>query len=89
MHGVRRRILRMFNQDPTPRTAQDLLKTLPGLSPNSLNYHVIVLGECGSLTVSRVKATPGRFTRLLASNVAEDPQLVAVLRATESLDEGR
>jgi hypothetical protein len=89
MHGVRRRILRMFNQDPTPRTTQDLLKTFPGLSLSSVNYHVLVLGECGSLMASRVRATPGSFTRLLTSNAADDPQLVAVLRATESLDDVR
>lgn len=88
-HGVRRRILRMLNQDPTPRTTRDLLKTFPGLSLSSVNYHVLVLDECGSLEVSRGKTTPGSFTRLVTSNVAEDPQLVAVLRATESLDDGR
>lgn len=89
MHGVRRRILRMFNQDATPRTTQGLLKTFPELSLSSVNYHVLVLDECGSLAVSRAKATPGSFTRLLTSNVAEDPQLVAILRATESLDDVR
>jgi DNA-binding transcriptional ArsR family regulator len=89
MHGVRRRILRMLNQDPTPRTTQDLLETFPGLSLSSVTYHVLVLGECGSLTVSRGKAIPGSFTRLLSSNVVDDPQLVAVLRATESLDDVR
>jgi len=89
MHGVRRRILRMFNQDPTPRTPQELLKKFPGLSLSSVNYHVLVLDECGSLTVSRVKTTPGSFARMFTSNVADDPQLAAVLRATESLDDDR
>jgi DNA-binding transcriptional ArsR family regulator len=87
MHGVRRGILRMLNQGPIPRTTQDLLETFPGLSLSSVNYHVLVLDECGSLTVSRGKAAPGGFTRLLISNVADDPQLVAVLRMTESLDD--
>jgi hypothetical protein len=79
----------MFSQDPTPRTPQDLLKAFPGLNLSSVNYHVLVLDECGSLTVSRVKATAGSLIHLLTSNVADDPQLVAVLRATESLDDVR
>ena len=89
MHWVRRRILRMLNQSPTPRTIQDLQKTFPGLSLSSVNYHVLVLDECGSLTVSRVNATPGSPIRLLASNAADDPRLVAVLRATVLLDDVR
>jgi DNA-binding transcriptional ArsR family regulator len=89
MHGVRRRILRMLNQEPIPRTIQELIKGFPGLSLSSVNYHVLVLDECGSLTASRGKATPGSVARLLISNVADDPQLVAVLRATESLDDVR
>lgn len=89
MHGVRRRILRTFNQDPAPRTTLDLLATLPGLSLSSVNYHVLVLGECGSLTVSKVKVAPESFIRLLRPNIADDPQLAAVLRATESLDDAR
>jgi len=89
MHGLRRRILRTLNQDRTPRSTQDLRTTFPRSSLSSVSYHVFVLGECGILTVSRVKAAPGSFTHLLTSNVAEDPQLVAVLRATESLDDVR
>jgi hypothetical protein len=79
----------MVNQDPSPRTAQDLAKRFPGLSSASLNYHAHVLEECGSLTISRGKLAAGGFTHLLVSSVADDPQLVAVLRATESLDEVR
>lgn len=89
MHGVRRRILRMLNQDPTPRTTQDLLKTFPELSLSSVNYHVLVLDQCGSLTISRVRSTVGSFTRVVTSNVADDPQFEVVLRATESMDDVR
>jgi hypothetical protein len=89
MHGVRRRILRMLNQDSTPQATHDLVRKFPGLSLSSFNYHVLVLDQCGSLTASRGKKTPGGFARLLISNVADDPQLVAALRATESLDDVR
>jgi DNA-binding transcriptional ArsR family regulator len=89
MHGVRRRILRMLNQDPIPRTARDLLKTFPDLSLSSLNYHILVLDECGILTVSRAKATQGSFARVFTANVADDAQLLAALQATESLDDAR
>lgn len=89
MHGVRRRILRTFDQDPAPRTTLDLLATLPGLSLSSVNYHALVLGDCGSLTVSKVEVVPESFIRLLRPNIGDDPRLAAVLRATESLDDAR
>lgn len=89
MHGARRRILRTLDQDPPPRTIQDLHKTLPGLSISSINYHVLVLGKCDCLTVSLVNATPRSCTRRLASNAADDSKLVEVLRATEALDDVR
>lgn len=41
------------------------------------------------LAVSRVKATPGSFTRLLTSKVADDSRPAATLWVTESLDDVR
>lgn len=88
-NGARRRLLRMLDQDPRPRTIQDFRKAFPGLSLSRLHYHVLVLGRCDCLTVSRVGATPRSCTFLLASNVADDPQVAAALRATEALDDVR
>jgi len=87
MHGMRRRILRAFAESATARTTQDLLTAFPGAGLSSVNYHVLVLCECGSLTVSRVEQARGSLTRSFVSTVADDPQIVAVLRATEQLDD--
>lgn len=86
MHGMRRRILRALTQDPTPQTIEDLLPTFPGATLSAVNYHVLVLGDCGSLTVSRVEQTHGGFARSFVSNVADNLEFVAALQATEQLD---
>jgi DNA-binding transcriptional ArsR family regulator len=89
MHGARRQILRTLHRDPTPRTTKDFLGTFPGLSLSSVNYHLLVLNESGSLSASKVNTTDGNFSRLLISNVADDPEFATALRATESLDDVR
>jgi DNA-binding transcriptional ArsR family regulator len=87
MHGTRRGILRILNQDPTPRTTQDLMSTSSGVSLSTVTYHVLVLSDCGSLRVSSVKQAGGTFTRSFVSNVVDDAQIVAVLKATEQMDD--
>ncbi len=86
MHGTRRRILRALSEDPTPQTTQDLVATFPEITLKTITYHVLVLEDCGSLAVSHVKQARGSFTRFVISNVADNAEIVAVLRATEPLD---
>jgi DNA-binding transcriptional ArsR family regulator len=86
-HVVRRRILRAFSEDPTPRTPEDLQMAFPGDRLATINYHLLVLGDCGSVTVSRVEQARGTAVRSFVSNVTGDAQYVAVLRATERLDD--
>lgn len=86
MHGMRRRILRILG-DATPRTAKDLLATFPGVSLGTITYHALVLGECGSVTASALKPVNGNCARSFVSNVAGNAQYVAVLGATEPLDD--
>ena len=89
MHGARRCILRILNQDAAPQSTRDLQKAFPRLSLSGLNYHVLVLADCGTVSLPHEKGPLGSSTRLVSSNVADDPQLVAVLRATNSLDNAR
>jgi DNA-binding transcriptional ArsR family regulator len=87
MHGMRRRILRALSEDPTPRTSKDLLTTFPGVSLSTVSYHVLVLTDYGSLAVSHVEQVHGTVVRSFVSNVADNAQYIAVLRATEQLDD--
>jgi hypothetical protein len=89
MHGTRRRILRVFGEDPTPRTTKELLPTFPGVSLSTIVYHVLVLEDCGSLSVSHVAQDAGALHRSFVSTVADNVEIVAVLQATESLDDAR
>jgi hypothetical protein len=87
MHGMRRCILRALSQAQTPLTTEELLPAFPGVTLQTVNYHVCVLEDCGAIGGSTIEQTPGSLTRSLVSNVAENPQIAAVLLATERLDE--
>jgi hypothetical protein len=87
MHGIRRCILRAFDEVPIVQTTRDLMPTFPGATLQTITYHVLVLEECGSLTVSHIAQDRGSFTRSFVSNVANNAEVVAVLQATERLDD--
>jgi len=86
MHVIRRRILRALSQEQTPQTPQDLHATLRRDRLATINYHLLVLGDCGSVAVARIEQDRGANARSFVSNVANDAQYAAVLRATEQLD---
>jgi hypothetical protein len=87
MHGLRRRVLRAFIEDPVPKTAKDLAPAFPGVTLQTINYHVFVLAQCGSLVVSRGEQTQGTLARSFVANVVDDAEVVGALRATEQLDD--
>jgi hypothetical protein len=87
MHETRRRVLRVFRGDPTPKTTRDLMATLPRITLQTMTYHVLVLENCGSLTVSRVEQAGGSITRSYISNAGDNAEIVAALHATERLDD--
>jgi hypothetical protein len=87
MHGTRRRILRTLSRDATPHTTRDLLAFFPGVRLPTITYHVLVLGDCGSLAVSQIEPIRGTIVRSFVSHVTDDARYVAVLRATEQLDD--
>jgi DNA-binding transcriptional ArsR family regulator len=78
IHRTRRRILRAFREDPTPKTPRSLLSAFPGITLQTLTYHVLVLEECGSLTVSHVEQSPGSFARFFQSSIGCDPEILTV-----------
>jgi hypothetical protein len=86
-HWMRRRIVRTLNQDLNPWTPGDLLPTLPGANLSSLNYHALVLEDCGIVTLSHVKPNRGGFVRAYVSNAPDNTEVVSILRATQQQDE--
>jgi hypothetical protein len=87
MHGMRRCILRAFDEVPIVQTTRDLMPTFPGVTLQTITYHVLVLEEFGSVTVSHIEQGRGSFSRSFVSNVANNPEVVAALQATERLDD--
>jgi DNA-binding transcriptional ArsR family regulator len=87
IHRTRRIILRALRQDPVPKTTRDLLSISPGVTLQTITYHVLVLEECGSLTVSHVEQSPGNFARLFQSSIGCDSEILTVLQETERLDD--
>jgi DNA-binding transcriptional ArsR family regulator len=87
MHGTRRRILRVLSKGEAPKTLQGLAAMFPEASLSQVSYHVLVLGDCGSVAASEVQHAGGTLARSFVSTVAANPQIVAVLRATETMDD--
>lgn len=85
-HRTRWDILRAFEQDPTPRGAEDLLSAFPKVQLETIIYHFLVLEECGSLAVSHIEQSSGHFVRAFRLSIGRDPEISAVLKETEQLD---
>ena len=89
MHGMRRRILRALNDDRSPQTLSALGAMFPEAGLSQVSYHVLVLGDCGSVAVVDDRHAGEVLARAFVSTVAENPQIVAALQATEKMDEAR
>ncbi len=86
-HPLRREILRALNACDEPRSAGELVtRSLPKTGVTLISYHASVLEGCDVLRVSEVVPGEESFFRRYSSNVVDDPQIVAILVATESLD---
>jgi DNA-binding transcriptional ArsR family regulator len=86
-HPVRRRILRTLNESAATLSPTDLASSsIPRSRVSVVSYHARVLHECGSVGVAQVSATGEHF---YASVVADDEEIVSVLRATEDSDAAR
>jgi DNA-binding transcriptional ArsR family regulator len=86
-HEIRRRLLRTLNQYRVPWVAHELATTLPGCNISTINYHALVLEECGAITVSYLELQNGRIVRAYSTNVADDAEVTSTLEATSRQDE--
>lgn len=86
-HPLRREILRALNASDEPRSAGEIVSgSLPKTGVTLVSYHASVLESADVLRVAEVEPSNESFARRYSSNVANDPQIVAILGATESLD---
>lgn len=86
-HPLRREILRALNHSEGPRSAGEIAsQSLPKTAVTLINYHAAVLETCEIVRVTEDEPNGASFARRYASNVANDPQIAAILGATESLD---
>lgn len=86
---TRRRILRLLEEDATPRTVAELAMSMPDASISSVGYHALILDECGCVTMTLV-ATPddqGGRPRCYGSNVTAKRTIRQALKATEEFDD--
>lgn len=88
-NSTRRRILRALNGEHESRTLVELATLVPGINISTIGYHVLILEECGtvSVTVSRLEAESGRESNHYASNIGEDQMVREVLSRTRQDDE--
>jgi DNA-binding transcriptional ArsR family regulator len=86
-HPLRREILRSLNQSEGPRSAGEIATgSLPKTGVTLINYHATVLETCEVVRVAETESNGESHARRYASNVAGDPQIAAILGATEPLD---
>lgn len=87
-HVLRRRILRLLHEavDPSSpvRLAKDLSESLSNVS-----YHVRILESFGALKKVRERQVRGAIEHFYASQVGENPSVVALLKATKDSDEAK
>jgi DNA-binding transcriptional ArsR family regulator len=87
-HPLRRDILRALNQSDGPRSAGEIAtESLPKTAVTLINYHASVLETCDIVRIAEDEPSGRSLSRRYASNVANDAQIVAILGATEPLDD--
>jgi DNA-binding transcriptional ArsR family regulator len=88
-HPVRREVLRALNRSERSRSLTELEVELCGFRLGQLDYHLRVLRRAGTVASEVGGLTPGRNRDQFASEVSDDGQVRAVLRATEQQDRER
>jgi DNA-binding transcriptional ArsR family regulator len=86
-HPIRRQILRVLSRTSNPQTLVDLCEGIPETSISTIGYHLLVLEECGFVSVSGVLTGPGDAERHFASNIADNRVVMLALQETQELDE--
>jgi DNA-binding transcriptional ArsR family regulator len=86
-HPIRRQILRVLARHSSPQTQAEICAGIADTSVSTIGYHLLVLEECGFVSVSGVLTGPGDAERRFASNIADNRVVVAALQQTRELDE--
>lgn len=88
-HPARREVLRTLNRSARAQSTSELRAALQALRPTELRYHLQVLRRSGVVAKDPTDLNlAGRAARY-ASEVVEDGEVRAVLRATERQDRER
>lgn len=85
-HPIRRQLLRCLNRDHTAQTLAELGECTPGVGISTISYHMLVLQQCGFVSVSPEMSRPGRIGHSFSSNIADDRVVTVALEATQELD---
>jgi DNA-binding transcriptional ArsR family regulator len=88
-HPVRREVLRTLSHKPRPRTIAEIGADLHGYPAGQLDYHLQVLRRSGAVAAESTDVGADRAGARYGSEVFEDGQIRAVLRATEKWDRER
>jgi hypothetical protein len=88
-HPVRRDLLRTLNRGDRAQSIIELSTELRPFRMSQLSYHLQVLRRLGTIVSEPADWSPGRGRPRYGSEVSEDGQVRAVLRATERWDRER
>jgi DNA-binding transcriptional ArsR family regulator len=85
-HPIRRQLLRCLNRTHEAQTLADLGECVPDVGISTISYHILVLQQCGFVSVSPELPRPGRVGHSFSSNIADDRVVTVALDATLQLD---
>jgi len=88
-HPIRRDVLRTLNQSGKSCSVAEIGTDLPAFHPGQLGYHLQVLRRSGAVASVPADLGSGQSRPRYASEVLDDGQVRAVLRATEQWDRQR
>jgi len=88
-HPIRRELLRALNRSERPRSIGEIAAQFPPFGLSRLSYHLQVLWRSGTVASEPSCAGSGDGPAHYASEVFDDGQVLAVLRATERWDRER
>jgi DNA-binding transcriptional ArsR family regulator len=85
-HPARREVLRTLNRSEGAQSTRELRAELQTLRPSQLRYHLQVLRQSGAVVKDSTELIRAGGAARYASEVVEDEEVRAVLRATERQD---
>jgi DNA-binding transcriptional ArsR family regulator len=87
-HPLRRRILRLLNEQEEPLSSMQMAEEL-GISLSITAYHVRILHELRAIVRAGKRQVRGALQRFYRSKVKADPPIETLLEETREVDEGK